>query len=127
MSRHAREPVDDRGHDYFPLVASALAGAIVCIALTIASGGREAVDTAGYYVVGIPLMAATIFAISYVFPMRAWRWTLSMAAGQLVAMLLAGSSLSLWPLAIVSMLFLSIPQFIAGLMGSRLAKRRTSD
>jgi hypothetical protein len=46
-----------------------------------------------------------------------------MAAGQMTAMLLTGSSLSLWPIAIVAMLVLSIPQFAAGVVGSYFAKR----
>ncbi len=121
------EPIDDRGGDYFPYVASALAGFVVCVALTITSGGREAIDTAAYFPLGVPLMVASVFVISYVFPVRAWRWTLSMAAGQLLAMLLAGSSLNLWPLAIIAMLVYSTPQFLAGLAGSRLGRRRASN
>jgi len=126
MPRHRREPGDAGGGDYFPYAASALAGAVVCLALTITSGGREAIDTAAYFPLGVPLMAAAIFVISYVFPLRAWRWTLSMAAGQLVAMLLAGSSLNLWPLAIIAMLVYSTPQFLAGLAGSRLGRRKAT-
>ena len=39
-------------------------------------------------------MALAILALSYRFPNRSWRRTLSMAAGQMTAMLLTGSSLS---------------------------------
>jgi len=116
----------DRPNDAFPYAASALAGFVTCIALTIASGGREAVDTAAYFPVGVPLMAAAIFAISYVFPERAWRRTLSMAAGQMAAMVLAGSSLNLWPIAIIAMLVCSTPQFLAGWVGSALGRRTGS-
>ena len=64
----------DRPSDGFPYAASALVGFLTCIALTIAFGGREAVDTAAYFPIAVPVMAAAIFAISYVFPTRAWRW-----------------------------------------------------
>lgn len=117
---------DDGSGDYFPYAASALAGFVVCVALTMTSGGREAIDTAAYFPVGVPLMVATIFAISYLFPTRPWRWTLSMAAGQMLAMLLAGSSLNLWPLAIIAMLVYSIPQFLAGMAGAQFGRRRTT-
>ena len=120
------EPIDSRDNDYFPYAASALSGLVVCLALTITSGGKEAVDTAGYFTLGVPLMAVLIFVLSYLFPARAWRWTMSMAAGQLVAMLLSGSSLSLWPIAIIAMMIYSIPQFLAGLAGSRLARRQAA-
>jgi len=126
MSLEPGEPVADPGQDYFPYAASTLAGMIVCTALTITAGGREAVDTAAYFPVGVPLMATAIFAISYLFPVRPWRWTLSMAAGQMLAMLLAGSSLTLWPIAIVAMLVYSTPQFLAGMAGAGLSKRQAS-
>lgn len=109
--------------EFFPYAASFLAGLVVCLGLTIVSGGREAVDTAEYFPVGVPLMVLAILAISYLFPDRSWRWTLGMAAGQMSAMVLSGSSLTLWPLAIIAMLVYSIPQFAAGSVGSYLARR----
>lgn len=109
--------------EFFPYAASLLAGLVVCLGLTIVAGGREAVDSAQYFPVGVPLMALAILAISYLFPQRPWRWTLAMAAGQMSAMVLSGSSLSLWPIAIVAMLVYSIPQFVAGAVGSYLARR----
>src|SRR5688500_14818679 len=90
----AHEAVRAPSSAFFPYAASALTGLVVRLGLTIAAGGQEAVDTAEYLPIGVPLMAAAILAISYLFPTRAWRWTLSMAAGQMIAMLLTGSSLS---------------------------------
>lgn len=112
-----------RSSEFFPYATSFLAGLVVCLGLTIVAGGREAVDTAEYFPVGVPLMVVAILTISYLFRQRPWRWTLGMAAGQMSAMLLSGSSLSLWPLAIVAMLIYSIPQFIVGSVGSYLATR----
>jgi hypothetical protein len=120
MSQDAARP---QSSEFFPYAASSVSGLVVCLGLTIAAGGSEAVDTAAYLPIGVPLMALAILAISYVFPKRPWRWTLSMAAGQMIAMLLTGSGLSLWPIAMVAMLILSIPQFIAGFVGSYLARR----
>ena len=39
--------------EFFPYAASFLAGLVVCLGLTIVSGGREAVDTAEYFPVGV--------------------------------------------------------------------------
>ncbi|MGH3465820.1 MAG: hypothetical protein ACREUN_03070 [Burkholderiales bacterium] len=105
---------------------SVLAGAAVCLAISAATGRKEAWDSGVYFSVGIPVMVLTIFTLSYVFPWHAWRWTLSMALGQSLAMLLGGNSLSLWPLAILAMLFFSLPQFAAGLAASWLARRSKS-
>ena len=46
-----------------------------------------------------------------------------MAAGQATALALGGSGLSLWPLALVFMTVCSLPQFLAGMVGSRLGLR----
>jgi hypothetical protein len=115
--------VHTRSHEFFPYATSFLAGLVVCLGLTFASGGREAVDSAHYFPIGVPLMALAILVIALLFPRRAWRWTLSMAAGQMSAMVATGSSLSLWPIAIVAMLLYSIPQFVAGAIGSFVARR----
>lgn len=115
----------NRHNEYAPFVLAALAGLAVCLAITFATGRKEAWDSEVYFSVGIPVLCATIFAIGYRFPERPWRWTMSMAAGQTVAMLSAGNSLSLWPLSVVAMTILSVPQFIAGSLASQLATRRS--
>lgn len=106
-----------------PLSLSAVAGLIVCLAIMKATGKREAWDSAHYFTKGIPIMCAASFALAYFFPSRPWRWTLSMAAGQAVAMAYAGGSLSLWPLSLIAMTILSVPQLLSGMLGSRLGQR----
>jgi hypothetical protein len=112
-----------QGSEILPYGASFAIGFVVCLGVTIATGGKEAVDAAAYYSLGIPLMALAMLAIGYVFPKRPWRWTLSMAVGQTAAMLATGSGLSLWPIAMIMMLILSIPQFVAGSVGAYFGKR----
>ena len=111
-------------HQYIPYVASALAGLGVCLAITIVTGRKEAWDSGVYFFVGIPIMCALIFVISYRFPTHAWRWTLSMAVGQSLAIASAAGSLNLWPLSIVAMTVVSIPQFITGFVASLLSTRK---
>jgi len=116
--------MSNRSKEFVPFLASALAGLVVCLGITIATGRKEAWDSDVYFLVGIPVMCSLIFAISYLFPLRAWRWTLGMAFGQSVAIALGGGSLSLWPLSIVAMTILSVPQWITGLVASKLAQRK---
>ena len=116
-------PGDPR-NNYLPYAAAALSGLVVCLAITIATGRKEAWDSGFYFLVGIPVMCALIFGISYIFPRRAWRWTLSMALGQSIALALGGGSLSLWPLAIIAISVLSVPQFVTGFVASKLATRK---
>lgn len=113
-------------NEYFAYAAAALSGLVVCFAITIATGRREAWDSSVYFSVGIPLMCVVIFAISYFFPRKAWRWTLSMALGQSAAIVMGGGSMSLWPLSIIAMAVLSVPQFVTGLVASKLAGIRSS-
>lgn len=105
----------------FPGAASFLCGLIVYLAIVLMTGRNEAWDDASYYVLGIPLMCIVAFAIGYRFPVKPWRWALWMAAGQAVGALLNGSSLSLLPFAIIFMVIISIPQFVAARFGSRMA------
>ena len=101
--------MDNRRNNYVPFAASAFAGLAVCLAISLATGSKEAWDSDVYFSIGIPVMCVLIFAIGYSFPDRTWRWTLSMAVGQAIAMLSAGNSLSLWPLSLVAMTVLSVP------------------
>lgn len=116
-----RKPADN----LLPYALSFIAGLAICLFITLTSGRKEAWDAPLYFTIGIPVMCLVIFAISYQFPQRAWRWALSMAIGQSVAMVLGGGSASLWPLAIIAMTVVSLPQFIAARVASGIAQKRT--
>jgi hypothetical protein len=106
-----------------PYTASFLCGLVVYLAIVIATGRNEAWDDGSYYLIGIPVMCAVAFFLGRRYPLNAWRWALVMAGGQTVGALLNGSSLSLLPFAIIFMAIISIPQFIAAWLGSRMANR----
>ena len=106
---------------FFPYIASFLCGLAVYLIIILATGRNEAWDDGSYYFLGMPLMCIVAFLIGYLFPLKPWRWSLSMAAGQTVGALLGGSSLSLLPLAIIFMVVISMPQFIAAAFGSKLS------
>ena len=111
------------GSDPIAFARAALAGFAVCLTIMLATGRKEAWDSGLYFTVGIPIMCAIAFGLGWKFPVKAWRWALGIAIGQSVAMLLGGGSLSLWPLAIVAMTILSLPQFGAALLGSRYSRK----
>src|SRR5690554_2585356 len=106
---------------FFSYIASFLCALVVYLSIVMVTGRNEAWDHGSYYVLGIPLMVIAVFAIAYHFPVKPWRWALSMAGGQMVGALLNGSSLSLLPLAVIFMVIISIPQFIAAFWGAKLA------
>lgn len=121
-----KAPLEDRG-TLLPYTAAVLAGLGICLAIAAFTNRNEAWDSGLYYSVGIPLMCLVILALAFFFPHKPWRWTLAMAAGQLASALFNGSSLSLWPLALIFMTFVSIPQFCAGWLGAWLARRYSAD
>ena len=109
--------------DSIAFALSAVTGFAACLAITLATGKKEAWDSGLYFIVGIPIMCVIAFGLGWKFPVKAWRWALGIALGQSVAMLLGGGTLSLWPLAVVAMTILSLPQLAAALLGSRLARK----
>ncbi|HEX7028107.1 MAG TPA: hypothetical protein VF268_12770 [Gammaproteobacteria bacterium] len=116
----------ENNNNFFPYAASFLCGLIVYLAITFATGRNEAWDDGSYYSLGLPFMCIVAFVTGYLFPLKPWRWALSMAGGQVVGALLHGSSLNLLPLAVIFMTIISIPQFIAAFFGSKLAARKTA-
>ncbi len=109
-----------------PYVISFITGLAVCQVITLMSGRKEAWDAPAYFTIGIPVMCLVVFALGYRFPQRAWRWALCMAVGQSVAMVLGGGSASLWPLAIIAMTVVSLPQFIVAMIAGGIAKKRAT-
>jgi hypothetical protein len=104
---------------------SAIAGFAACFAVSAISGRKEAWDSNLYFVAAIPAMCVVIFVIAYVFPMKPWRWALAMAFGQSIAMVAAGNSASLWPLSLVAMTIVSIPQFAVAIAAGAIARKPT--
>ncbi len=113
------------GNSALPYAVSFVAGLAVCLSITLVSGRKEAWDAPVYFSIGVPVMCVVIFAISYRFPRRTWRWALGMAVGQSVAIMMGGGSASLWPLAIIAMTVVSLPQFVVAMIAGRIAKKRT--
>jgi hypothetical protein len=103
---------------------AATAGLVVWLAIGFISGRREAWDSSLYFVVGIPVMCAIAFALAYRFPRRGWLLAFAIAFGQSIGLLFSGGSLSLWPLTIVAMTALSLPQLAAAIVATRLARAR---
>lgn len=108
----------------WPYWVSAVTGLVVCLLVSWVSGRREAWDSPLYFTVGIPLMCVVAGVVAYWAPQRVWRWVLAMAVGQSLAMAIAGSSLTLWPLALIAMSVLSLPQWIVARLTARFRASR---
>lgn len=99
---------------------------MVCFAITLVTGAKEAWDNSAYFSIGIPLMCVLVFAISYKFPLNPWRWAVAQAVGQSIAISMAGNSFNLWPLSIIAMSILSVPQLAVAFFASNLSKKKST-
>lgn len=113
------------GNGALPYAVSFIAGLAICLLITMISGRKEAWDAPAYFSIGVPVMCVVIFAVSHRFPQRTWRWALSMAVGQSVAIVMGGGSASLWPLAIIAMTVVSLPQFVVAMIAGRIAGKKS--
>jgi hypothetical protein len=108
--------------DLPPYLISFFAGSAINLSIALSAGRTEAWDSNVYYWLGIPLLSLTVFFISRQFPQRPWRWTISMAMGQVFSAILAGADSALGPIAMVFIIIVSVPQFLAGAAGARRSR-----
>ncbi|MDT8427918.1 MAG: hypothetical protein RQ757_04045 [Pseudomonadales bacterium] len=100
------------------------AGLVTAFTLASINGNSEAWLAGNYFWLGIPSMCLCQFFISRRYPQRPWRWTVSMALGQVFAAILRGSSTALGPVAILFVLLLSIPQFLTGTLAAGISRTK---
>jgi hypothetical protein len=88
--------------------------------------GREAMDTAPYWYFGLPACYLAAGLLGYLGRVRSWRWSPEMLATHSVCtLLLAGSGLSLWPLALLFALTLALPGLLTAWLGSLVWRCRS--
>ena len=88
---------------------------------------REVVDVGPYWYFGLPLCYLVAGVLGHLGRARSWRWSLDMLATHWVCMLLfAGSSLSLWPIALLLALVLALPGMLTAWLGVLLHRFRTA-
>jgi hypothetical protein len=110
-------------------VVAGAAGFIVATGVALASGQSLASEVTVawasplYFVVGWPLMCLVIYVMARAYPVRAWRWTLSMMLGQVFSSIFFGAGAML-PVAMVYVTLLSVPQFYVGSLASRAGLKR---
>lgn len=99
------------------------AGFVIATGVALISGVPVAWATPMYFTFGWPLMCVVIYLLARAYPVRAWRWTLSMMLGQVFSSIFFGGG-ALLPVAMVYVTLLSVPQFYVGSLGSRAGMRR---
>lgn len=109
-----RQPGDGAG-----LWLSGIAGLLIALLVSSLAGQAVPWTAALYYWLGWPLMCTVVALVTWRYPLRSWRWAMSMAVGQVFAVIVAGAG-DLAPIALIYAILLSVPQFIvASLLSSR--------
>jgi hypothetical protein len=109
--------------DHWLYLAAALGGAAVWIAITAATGRREAWDSEWYFTLGIPAVCLLSLVLGYIEPHRPWRWGILPLAGQFAWMLVTNGPGNLLPLGVIMFGILSIPSIITAWVGSVIGRR----
>jgi hypothetical protein len=118
-------PGHGRVRDVSLLTALAAFSAAAWIAVCALQGRAEAWDSGLYFGVVMPALCVLSAWAGWKRPTRAWRWPLSIVAGQAAGLVVTGSgSLSLGPLPFVALFVVGAPCFIAASIAAVLARRR---
>jgi hypothetical protein len=110
-------------------VAAAAAGFVIATGVALASGQSATSEVTVawasplYFVFAWPSMCLVIYVMARAYPVRAWRWTLSMMLGQVFSSIFFGAGAML-PVAMIYVTLLSVPQFYVGSLGSRAGLKR---
>jgi len=101
-----------------------LIGVFIVLVLAPFGGERELLDTGIFYVIGVPLGAATAAVFAWHWPQHAWRYGMAVALGQCLGVfIVAGELANLFPLTIVLFALLASPMVLTATVTGWLHRR----
>lgn len=107
------------------ILLSVATGMALEIGIHLASGRREAWDSALYWTVGLPAAGFVAFTIGLLARGRDWLWTTLIVPAQVFTMMLRSAEISgLLPLTVALSAVLSAPFVAAAFVGSRFRRLR---
>ena len=99
-------------------------GAATWIVVAMAGGRREAWDSELYFVMALPVIALTAGVVSYIVPVRTWRWAMFPFAAQAVVMVAQDpSSIGLLPLGLIMFLIFGAMCLIPARIGASVSRK----
>jgi hypothetical protein len=107
------------------ITLSVAAGVGLELGIHMLSGRREAWDSALYWTLGLPVVAAVSVAIGLASERSDWLWTFLIVPSQVTTMMMRSGEIgSLWPLAAALSAILSTPFVAAAFVGSKFRPTR---
>ena len=110
--------------DYWLYGLAVVAGTVVWVVVSEASGRREAWDSQWYFLVSVPVVCVVSAALGFVAPSRPWRWGVAPLVGQFSWMLFTQGPGNLLPLGVVVFGVLSVPSIITARIGAFFGSKR---
>lgn len=110
--------------DYWLYGLAIVAGAVVWVIVSEASGRREAWDSQWYFLISVPVVCVVSAALGFVEPSRPWRWGVAPLVGQFPWMLFTQGPGNLLPLGVVMFGVLSVPSVITAQIGAFFGSKR---
>lgn len=107
------------------IALSVVAGVGLELGIHMLSGRREAWDSALYWTLGLPVVAALSVVIGLVSERSEWLWTFLIVPSQVTTMMVRSGEIgNLWPLAAALSSILSAPFVAAAFVGSKFRPTR---
>lgn len=109
-------------------VLSALAGLVLWGGVSGSGGGREPWDLPSFWTTAYPAALALSGVMGFLYPIRPWRWAVTLFAMLGVVMLagaiLRGSDLGMLPPGLVLLCALALPGIAIAALGALFGRRR---
>ncbi len=112
--------------DYWLYGLAVVAGILVWVVVSNASGRREAWDSQWYFVISVPVVCVVSSALGFIEPRRPWRWGIAPLVGQFSWMLVTQGPGNLLPLGVVVFGVLSVPSIITARIGAFFGSKRAT-
>ena len=110
--------------EYWFYGIAVVTGILVWVAVSTASGRREAWDSQWYFLVSVPVVCVVSAALGFVEPSTPWRWGVAPLVGQFAWMLVTEGPGNLLPLGMVVFGVLSVPSIITARIGAFFGSKR---
>jgi len=102
--------------------AAAAAGALGWLAVTYASGRREAWDSEWYFGLLLPALAVLVAWLGFLAPRHAWRWAFVPFGAQAVIALVQNPTASLLPFGLIVFAVLGAVCLVPAFVGSAMRR-----
>lgn len=110
-------------NNHWLYLASVLSGAVIWIAISLATNQMEAWDSDLYYSVGLPASCLLSFMFGLYRPRVSWKWGVLLFVGQFLALLVIRGPGNLLPLGVIAFGIFSLPAILTARIGASLAAR----